>query len=804
MRLFHSSNKQYAIIGLMVLLALAMPVKGQELGYYVTCDDDTFYSDIHGYVDIKCKVTNTNNQPQVKQVGAVFDEWLGQDVEIVSLIFDGSPLDKAVTKLPAQMGNARTDVLSLIPVIAPANSEVSIDIRIKIPMMSSGKFDVIFGDYVLDPHWSTGWDYRVTANLTAGNKNFTNYPVNITLATDSLIISGKMLSNCTDIRIVDANDTDTDYDYFVQDCDDHDSNIWFLDNFTAGETKSYYVYYGNDSASDVMVDPYDIVYNWEDFNNASAFDFAEWENRTALQGQPFSVSVQNGLLEVRGNDTYTSGNMGFWIWRSGQDINASDGILIDVDYFHDAYSSQQWGYKFSIVIRNKDHYSYNALNTYGYVMSNATMIFVNAGATAWEHLLRARYSNESAYIELLNTSDLYGTAGAWETNRYVLDPTNLTAYVYANYTSPALDLMVLDTNYTNKEDPVFDWYYLEDHLSFNNQLEFGCSDGAVGTGFLVCAYNYIFARKYHPEEPYMSSLSAEQPYDGNNLILTFVDPTPDEDEILTNATININVTSNKTLHHCDLYLDAESPELMTLTDGGFACSINKTLTPGSHSFYVYGHDIYDITNTTNETRNVTYSPPQLSITIYSPLNQSYSIENITLLVSANETVNEWKYDINGTNQTFTPNVTIYNLSDGLYHLVVWAESLYSQWFYDDVYFTVDTEVTPPINYTERCTDDIIMLCEPFDEWTSAVCLDENILQKEKVCSITWSDNGTDYICNYNKTQTTICDNGCYDNMTQIGSGCGMTEMETMFIVGVIFFSFAVLTSLLLRGIKRRK
>jgi len=41
-------------------------------------------------------------------------------------------------------------------------------------------------------------------------------------------------------------------------------------------------------------------------------------------------------------------------------------------------------------------------------------------------------------------------------------------------------------------------------------------------------------------------------------------------------------------------------------------------------------------------------------------------------------------------------------------------------------------------------------------------------------------------------------------MTQIGSGCGMTEMETMFIVGVIFFSFAVLTSLLLRGIKRRK
>lgn len=292
------------------------------------------------------------------------------------------------------------------------------------------------------------------------------------------------------------------------------------------------------------------------------------------------------------------------------------------------------------------------------------------------------------------------------------------------------------------------------------------------------------------------------------------------------------------------------------------------------------------------TDNICPSNDTLAITIHSPENISYSDLLINLDVSANGTTDQWYYDINGSNQTFTPNITL-DLAENNYHLIVWGR-LGTDWYSDDVWFTVDR--TAPIltmhdpqnisyeyntsipvnvtftdeysellnwsyyinnetaynfgldddfsgyleieesglyyfnvsgvddagnigyadvwftiesvielsNVTELCTPEIISMCEPFDDWTKAECIDSNTLRKTKECVISWSENTTDYICHWTKTQDFNCDNGCYENITQIGAGCSPTDMELMGMVGIIFIIFIVAISFLLGGKRKRR
>ena len=108
------------------------------------------------------------------------------------------------------------------------------------------------------------------------------------------------------------------------------------------------------------------------------------------------------------------------------------------------------------------------------------------------------------------------------------------------------------------------------------------------------------------------------------------------------------------------------------------------------------------------------------------------------------------------------------------------------------------EVEVEINVT--CDPELIRMCEPFGEWDNAVCLDDYTLQKTKNCLI--EVNGA--VCSFNKTEIYNCDNGCYDSLSAIGSGCSPTDMELMGYVAVIFVIFIIAVSFLTRGKKRRK
>lgn len=82
-------------------------------------------------------------------------------------------------------------------------------------------------------------------------------------------------------------------------------------------------------------------------------------------------------------------------------------------------------------------------------------------------------------------------------------------------------------------------------------------------------------------------------------------------------------------------------------------------------------------------------PPNITIT--SPVNDiTYRLSGvIDLLVSASEDIDTWIYNINGDgNVTFTPDIS-FDLDDGSYNLLIYANDTSDLWAFTEINFTVD-------------------------------------------------------------------------------------------------------------------
>ncbi len=92
-------------------------------------------------------------------------------------------------------------------------------------------------------------------------------------------------------------------------------------------------------------------------------------------------------------------------------------------------------------------------------------------------------------------------------------------------------------------------------------------------------------------------------------------------------------------------------------------------------------------------RSPQFPPTPPIVTIFSPVNQTYSSTNVRLEVGANEGVSSWRYSLNGgSNVSFVPNVTLAAVEGGN-SLVVYAEDFVGNVGSESVVFEVDT--TPP-------------------------------------------------------------------------------------------------------------
>jgi len=211
-------------------------------------------------------------------------------------------------------------------------------------------------------------------------------------------------------------------------------------------------------------------------------------------------------------------------------------------------------------------------------------------------------------------------------------------------------------------------------------------------------------------------------------VLDFVPPTPSNNTYTQNENwVYFNVSASEPISTC--LLDNGTANLsMTLGGDSTWCWYNLTSQPNGTGVYrwVWANDTagnWNRTGDLNVTINLTSDATPPVIFIYSPANTTYSTSTIQLNVSASEPTDTWWYQLNsnGTNETFTPNSTIYTTLEGLNNITVWTNDTTGNENSSTVYFTPDTTppgitVDSPLNqsYTNHSVDINVTTNEPTD------------------------------------------------------------------------------------------
>jgi hypothetical protein len=112
--------------------------------------------------------------------------------------------------------------------------------------------------------------YRlVLINNTQNPNTLTNYPILVTLDTQSLIFQGKMRSDCGDIRFIDSDGTLLNYWIVPNTCNTTNTSIWVNVPFIpGGSIETIYLLYGNPNATS-MSNGDSVFTFFEDFQNGT-------------------------------------------------------------------------------------------------------------------------------------------------------------------------------------------------------------------------------------------------------------------------------------------------------------------------------------------------------------------------------------------------------------------------------------------------------------------------------------------------------------------------------------------------------
>lgn len=126
--------------------------------------------------------------------------------------------------------------------------------------------------------WNENWRSRILVNITNKENDFVfNMSVSIPVDTQSLISQGKMKSDCSDVRVL-LDDSILVNSVGVKDCNSASSQIVFKYNFSALETKTFYIYFNNPNASNILIDWKKAYYAlYEDFESGSTNLFDDYQ-----------------------------------------------------------------------------------------------------------------------------------------------------------------------------------------------------------------------------------------------------------------------------------------------------------------------------------------------------------------------------------------------------------------------------------------------------------------------------------------------------------------------------------------------
>ena len=218
-----------------------------------------------------------------------------------------------------------------------------------------------------------GWGYwREITIKNNVDENLIDYQIKIVIDTQSLISTGKMKSDCGDIRFYDESWGST-LSYWIEDgtCDTANTVIWVkVPNIPASGTVKIYMVYGNSSASsesDIDSTFYDGTLYYTRYSTADPDSLNDGIN--AFE----SASDQSGYCEkfitdfnnvANSNSNGCSGsyqNIAFWVeayfyvdrdglwsFRYGPDFGRGGGLYIDSEHIEEGWTDDLWwGYSWS-------------------------------------------------------------------------------------------------------------------------------------------------------------------------------------------------------------------------------------------------------------------------------------------------------------------------------------------------------------------------------------------------------------------------------------------------------------------------
>ena len=166
--------------------------------------------------------------------------------------------------------------------------------------------------------WDGNYAYRKKLNITNNVASVLekDYSINFTLNTTELVSAGKLLANCSDLRIVWWNGTDNiELDRINETaCNADATEIWFKlqENISAsGWNGSYYMYYGYSSAASPPTNRSKVYLFWDDFEDGNEDGWTE----------------HNGAWNVVNNEYYQSANDATYLRTSNGDSSWVNYIL---------------------------------------------------------------------------------------------------------------------------------------------------------------------------------------------------------------------------------------------------------------------------------------------------------------------------------------------------------------------------------------------------------------------------------------------------------------------------------------------
>jgi len=188
--------------------------------------------------------------------------------------------------------------------------------------------------------WNDSWAYRKSVTVS-NNSTYaaSNIPYRVILDTQSLISAGKMKSDGSDLRVVDINGKSVRFQLEKSTLNTSTTGIWIEGNVDAKNSAAYFIYYGNQQASqqNFASDISSVANNGETVEMKDGYGYST----DASYGKISDMRKDGTNLGVNGTYRYTDSYPGNW-WDDRQfsrTLLSQGPMFVEVKYEDTSYGS---------------------------------------------------------------------------------------------------------------------------------------------------------------------------------------------------------------------------------------------------------------------------------------------------------------------------------------------------------------------------------------------------------------------------------------------------------------------------------